>query len=90
MSNHDPYVILDEQESVETRFISFKGEFYRYDLAVMSSERFGSDKLVMNLNENKFILLNKESLEERGYLEHTLQLTDMVADDLRSFLRNII
>lgn len=90
MSNHEPLLILDEEEAVTTRFVSFKGDFYRYDLAIMSSERFNTDKLVLNLNDNKYIRLNKESLNERGFLEHTLQLTDIVADDLRSFLKDIL
>lgn len=90
MSEKNPLLIKDEHESISTRFVSFKGTFNRYDLAVMSSDRFAPDKVILNMNGNKYIRLNSDTLEENGYLEHKLHLTEIVADELRTFLRDII
>lgn len=90
MSPSQPSFIKNEEESINSRFVSFKGEFSRYDLAVLSSERFAPDKLVIDLNDNDYVRLNKETLEEEGYLEHALHITELAADDLRRFLRGVI
>ncbi|WP_077624943.1 DUF3055 domain-containing protein [Sediminibacillus massiliensis] len=85
----DRLIINDESETVQTRFISFKGDNHRYDLAIVSSERFNDKKMILDLNGRRFEVLNEQEIKEEGILEHAFNLSEIKAAELRKFLLKI-
>ncbi len=79
--------INNEQEESHTRFISFKGDYERFDLAIITSNSFGNDCLVLDMNSNKFTRLNAETLNKPSYVEHAFQFSEIEAEDFRSFIK---
>ncbi|MRH44721.1 DUF3055 family protein [Aquibacillus halophilus] len=86
----DNIFIKDTIENTETRFVSFKGKNRRFDIALITTNYYSNDKLVLDFNGNRFALLNKENIYEKGLLEHAYMLTQIEAEDLRAFLYDII
>ncbi|MDC3412358.1 DUF3055 domain-containing protein [Aquibacillus sp. 3ASR75-11] len=80
--------IIDETELMKSRIVSFKGYYHRYDLIIFQSDRFKGKQLVVDLQSNRFSLLDQVTLEEEALLEHDLNYTEVEADDLRRFLRS--
>lgn len=86
----DRLFLTDEEESTSTRFVSFMGESHRYDLAITTSKKYKDKKMVINLQSNHYALLNQSQVEEDGHLEHAFNLTEVEAEELRAFLREIV
>jgi hypothetical protein len=78
--------LYDETENTKTRFVSFAGEEARYDLAIITTDRFYGKALVLDLQSNRFAIIGTDDLDEPGYLEHVYQLTESAAAELRQFL----
>ncbi|PLT33992.1 DUF3055 domain-containing protein [Bacillus sp. V5-8f] len=74
----------------KTRFVSFMGEKSRFDLAVVATDRFYGKKLVLDMQSNRFAIIGHDDLEEEGYIEYAFQLSDEEADELRSFLYEVV
>lgn len=90
MSNDEQYFLYDETEDTQTRFVSFVGETNRFDLAIMTTERFYGKKLVLDIQSNRFAVIGTDDLDEPGYLEHTYNLSEEEANELREFLYQVI
>ncbi|MFS0780314.1 DUF3055 domain-containing protein [Bacillus sp. 1P06AnD] len=86
----DIFYLYDYKELTNSRFVSFMGESQRFDLAIISSERFFGKQLVLDMQSNAFAIIGQDDLEEEGYLEHVFNLTEEQAKELRSFLEQII
>jgi len=84
------FYLYDDKEDTKTRFISFLGESQRFDLAITSSQRFYGKQLVLDLQGNNFAIIGPDDLEEEGYIEHAFRLTADQAEELISFLSEII
>ncbi|MED3624575.1 DUF3055 domain-containing protein [Neobacillus thermocopriae] len=84
------YFLYDDIENTKTRFVSFVGENQRYDLAIIQTDRHYGKSLVLNMQGNRFAIIGQDDLEEEGYLEYAFQLTEEEAEELRSFLMEII
>ncbi|WP_042352222.1 DUF3055 domain-containing protein [Bacillus massiliigorillae] len=84
------FYLYDDKEQTTTRFVSFVGESERFDLAITSSERFYGKQLVLNMQSNRFAIIGPDDLEEEGYLEHVYNLSESLAEELKSFLSDII
>jgi hypothetical protein len=83
--------LYDTTEDTRTRFVCFVGDaMRRFDLAITSSNRFFGKKLVTDLQQGKTAILGPDDLEAEGYLEHVYGLTEEEAEELTSFLGNII
>lgn len=83
--------LYDTTEETTTRFVSFVGpSIKRFDLAVTSSNRFYGKKLVADLQTGKTAIIGPDDLEEEGYLEHVFKLEEEEAEELKSFLAEIV
>ncbi|WP_124726651.1 DUF3055 domain-containing protein [Staphylospora marina] len=81
--------LYDETENTKTRYVSFAGEEGRYDLAIITTDRFYGKALVLDLQSNRFAIIGTDDLDEPGYLEHVYRLPEPAADELRQFLHTL-
>lgn len=86
----DRFYLYDEKEDTKTRFVSFVGENQRFDLAIVTSERFYGKLLVLDMQGNCFAILGPDDLAEEGYLAHAFRLQEAEAEELKSFLEEFI
>lgn len=84
------FYLYDETESTQTRFISFMGENNRFDLAIITSDRYYGKKLVLDIQRGRFAIIGHDDLEEEGYIEHAFQISEEDAEELTSFLSEIV
>ncbi len=84
------FYLYDDKEDTKTRFVSFLGESQRFDLAITSSQRFYGKQLVLDLQGNNFAIIGPDDLAEEGYIEYAFRLTAEQAEELISFLSEII
>jgi hypothetical protein len=84
------FFLYDDMENTRTRFVSFVGENQRYDLAIVKSDRHFGKSLVLNMQGNRFAIIGHDDLEEEGYLEYAFQLNEDEAEELKSFLMEVI
>ncbi|KGX89790.1 DUF3055 domain-containing protein [Pontibacillus marinus] len=88
--SEDQFFLYDDQEETNTRFVSFMGENHRYDLAIMTTDRYYGKKIVIDLQGSHYAIIGQDDVEEPGYLEHVYNLTEVEAEELREFLRQVI
>jgi hypothetical protein len=84
------FFLYDDTESTKTRFVSFVGENQRFDLAIVQSDRHYGKPLVLDMQGSRFAIIGPDDLQEEGYLEYAFQLNENDAEELRSFLYEII
>ncbi|MFA9560038.1 DUF3055 domain-containing protein [Evansella sp. AB-rgal1] len=84
------FFLYDEVEDTKTRFISFMGESQRFDLIIMTTNRYYGKKLVLDIQSNRFGIIGSDDLEEPGYLEDAFQLNEEDGKELREFLYEVI
>ncbi|MNJ33372.1 DUF3055 domain-containing protein [Paenibacillus fonticola] len=83
--------LSDTTESTSTRFVTFIGaSLKRFDLAVTATNRFYGKKLVTDLQSGKTAILGTDDLEEEGYLAHIYKLEEEEADELKTFLYQVV
>jgi hypothetical protein len=82
--------LYDDTIKVNTRFVSFMGENLRFDLAIIISDRYYGKKLVLDIQGGRFAIIGQDDLEEPGYLEEVYNLNEEDAEELRSFLYEIM
>jgi len=83
-------ILYNDLVDTKTRFASFVGMEIRYDLAIVMTDRFYGKKLILDMQSNRFAIIGPDDLEEEGYLEHAFQLSAEEAEELHSFLLEII
>lgn len=83
-------ILKDETKTKELRYISFMGNYQRYDFALMKHEENPEKMVVIYLQKNRFIVLGKEDLDNQRNIEHFLHETAMEADEVRTFLKEIL
>lgn len=87
----DRFYIHDEEEESSIRFVSFMGENdERFDLALISTERYYGKQVVLDIRTQRFALLGVDDLEEQGLLEDAYQIDEETAEELRAFLLEAI
>lgn len=84
------FFLYDDTVTTQTRFVSFMGEEERYDLALVISDRYYGKVLVLDILRNKFAIIGRDDLDEPGYLEYAYSLDEKGAEELRSFLYEVI
>ncbi|QTN01535.1 DUF3055 family protein [Sediminibacillus dalangtanensis] len=83
-------IIKDEIQEVKTRFISFKSNHQRFDLALVHSDQYQGKTMVIDLGGNRFTIMDKEDAAKEGNLEHEFHLTEVRAEELRKFLVEVL
>lgn len=84
------FFLYDDTEDTKTRFVSFVGDNQRFDLAIVKTDRHYGKHLVLDLQGNRFAIIGEDDLNEEGYLEYAFQLKEEDAEELRSFLLELI
>ena len=84
------FYLYDYKEETKTRFVSFVGEQQRFDLAIISSDRFYGKQLVLDMQSNTFAIIGPDDLEEEGYLEHAYHISSDHAEELKAFLSEFV
>jgi hypothetical protein len=84
------FYLYDDIENTKTRFVSFVGENQRFDLAIVQSDRHYGKSLVLDMQGSRFAIIGQDDLQEEGYLEYVFQLNEKDAEELRSYLHEII
>lgn len=87
---HERFFLYDDKEDTKTRFVSFVGENQRFDLAIVQTHRHYGKSLVLDMQGNRFAIIGQDDLQEEGYLEYAFQLKEEEAEELRSFLMEIV
>lgn len=83
--------LSDTTESTSTRFVCFiTPSLKRFDLAITTTNHFYGKILVTDLQFTKTAIIGPDDLEEEGYLEHTFQINEVEAEELRSFLKLVV
>lgn len=91
MSGTEFDFLSDTTEETSTRFICFIGEsLKRFDLAITTTHQFYGKKLVTDLQMGKTAIIGPDDLEQEGYLEHVFKLNEEEANELTSFLYQIV
>ncbi|HET7657696.1 MAG TPA: DUF3055 domain-containing protein [Bacillales bacterium] len=88
--SEERFYFYDDIEDTQTRFIGFMGESTRFDLAVMKTDHYYGKQLVLNIQNGKFAIIGEDDLNEPGYLEHAYGISESEAEELRSFLFEVI
>jgi hypothetical protein len=84
------FFLYDDTEDTKTRYISFLGENQRFDLAIIQTSRYYGKSIVLDIQGSKFAIIGQDDLEEEGYLEYAYNLSEEDAEELRSFLRQLV
>jgi hypothetical protein len=84
------FFLYDDVEETKTRFVSFMGENQRFDLAIIQSSRYYGKQLVLDIQGSRFAIIGPDDLKEEGYLEYAFKLSEEDADELRSFLYEMV
>ena len=84
------FFLYDDVEDTKTRFVSFAGEKYRYDLAILQSSRFFGKVLVLDIQFGRFAIIGADDVEEPGYLEHVYNRSEEETIELRDYLRELL
>ncbi|MFM1653688.1 DUF3055 domain-containing protein [Brevibacillus sp. B_LB10_24] len=87
---HDFHYLYDETEETRTRFVSFIGETTRFDLAILTTNRFYGKKIVVNIQNGRSAIIGEDDLRQEGYLEFAFNISEAEAAELKAFLERII
>lgn len=86
----DRFFLYDDTEETKTRYVSFMGENQRFDLAIMQTSRYYGKSIILDIQGSRFAIIGQDDLDEEGYLEYAYNLSEEDAEELRSFLRQIV
>lgn len=82
--------LKDETITREIRYVSFMSSLKRYDFAFMKNDENPDKYTVINLQKNRFAVLDKDDLSKKGDIEHTFHESQMEADEIREFLKEVL
>jgi hypothetical protein len=84
------FFLYDEAEDTKSRYVSFMGENQRFDLVIITTNRYFGKKLVLNMQSSRYAVIGTDDLEEEGYIESVFQLDEIDGNELRDFLYEVI
>lgn len=83
----EAFVLYDEQEQTNTRFVGFATDHGRYDMVIVSTAHFYGKKLVISIQSGKTAILNHDDAQNVPYIMETFAITDEAeAEELSDFL----
>lgn len=89
-NDHALEFLYDDFENTRTRFVSFVDADFRFDLAIIVTDRFYGKLLILNLQSNRFAIIGSDDLEEEGYIEEVYNFSKEEADTFRDFIYTLI
>lgn len=84
------FYLYNDLVDTKTRFVSFMGENTRFDLAIVQSDRHYGKSIVLDMQGSRFAIIGQDDLREEGYIEYAFQLSEEDAEELRSFLQELV
>ena len=88
---HEIDFLSDVTEQTTTRYVTMiTPKLYRFDLAILQTERFYGKKIVIDLQSGISAVIGPDDLEEDGFLQHRFRLSDEQAEELLAFLHTVI
>lgn len=84
------FFLYDDIEQSRIRFVSFVGTNERFDLAIIHTDRFYGKALVLDMQSHRYAIVGHDDLAEEGYIEDQFQLSEVDANELRSFLEEVV
>lgn len=82
--------LYDDVEPSQVRFVGFVGEYSRYDLVLIQTDRHYGKTLVLNTQTNKFGIIGTDDLEEEGYIAYILGVSEQEGDEITAYLHEVI
>jgi len=83
--------LFEDEETSKIKYISFIGESnYRFDLAIIQTDRFFGKKLIINIQSGRTGIVGPDDLEEPGFLEGTYRLKEEEAQELYQYLVQVV
>ncbi|MFC4599614.1 DUF3055 domain-containing protein [Cohnella hongkongensis] len=83
--------LSDSTEQTSTRFVTFiTPSLKRFDLAILTTNRFYGKKLVTDLMFGRSAILGPDDLEEEGVLEAAFRISEEEAAELARFLTLVL
>lgn len=83
--------LSDSTEATSTRFVTFVTPgLRRFDLAVLTTNRFYGKKLVVDMQSGRSGVLGADDLEEEGVLESVFRIGEEEAAELAQFLAMVL
>ncbi|PTF22317.1 cytosolic protein [Staphylococcus cohnii] len=82
--------LYDDDESSQVQFVGFVGEFSRYDLMLIQTNRHFGKTIVLNMQTNKFGIIGTDDLEEEGYIAYILVVTENEGNEITEYLNQVI
>ena len=82
--------LYDDDESSQVQFVCFVGEFSRYDLMLIQTDRHFGKTIVLNMQTNKFGIIGTDDLEEEGYIAYILGVTENEGNEITEYLNQVI
>ncbi|MFQ3544765.1 DUF3055 family protein [Halobacillus rhizosphaerae] len=83
-------LLHDASETTVTRFVTFTAGNHRFELALLVADYFNDQTLVIDLLGTRHGLIDKDNIHQPGHLEHVFQLNQMEAEQLRSYLNDLL
>ncbi|HEY8530367.1 MAG TPA: DUF3055 domain-containing protein [Paenibacillaceae bacterium] len=91
MKQPDFDFLLDINEQTSTRYVTFiTPKLNRFDLAVLTTDRFYGKKIVIDLQTGRSGILGPDDLEEEGVLESVFRISEEQARELAEFLTMVL
>ncbi len=81
-------LMYDETEVTTTRFVGFIGEYGRFDLAIVTTNRFFGKRLVISIQSGRSAILTADEAEDADYIAMAFQVSEQEASELATFLTN--
>ena len=82
--------LYDDDESSQVQFVGFVGEYSRYDLMLIQTDRHFGKTIVLNMQTNKFGIIGTDDLEEEGYIAYILGVTENEGNEITEYLNQVI
>ena len=89
MSDFD--YLSDSTEATTTRFVTLiTPKMNRFDMIITTTNRFYGKKLVIDMQHGISAVIGPDDLEKEGFLESHFRLDEEQAQELTSFLEQIV
>ncbi|MGM8216788.1 SAV0927 family protein [Bacillaceae bacterium W0354] len=84
--------LKDIKEHADLRYVSFMSDIKRHDLAILNSPSLqDKDEIVLiDLNSQRYCVIRKNRLDDIEYIAHTLNVNEYEAEDLLTYLKELI
>lgn len=83
----ESFVLYDESEQTNTRYVGFATDHARYDIAIVSTAHFFGKKLVVAIQSGKSAILSEEDAQNAAYIMKAFSISDeREAEELSDFL----